>query len=103
MIIEPLYSISILSSVSFCYLDIVFLYREKVILLRYLPLVILYYILAGHFKIPLLLSDFKKTLVSVILRLELVTYIKYFRSNITSTLLYISLLMLPYIMLLDSI
>jgi hypothetical protein len=75
MVIEPVYSASVLSSIAFYLLDVISLYLEKVIFLRYLPLVILYYILTDYFKIPLPLSDFKKSLVSMILYPDLITCI----------------------------
>jgi hypothetical protein len=75
MVVEPIYLVSVLSSIIFCLLDIVSLYLEKVIFLRYLPLTILCYILIGYFKILLPLSDFKKSLVSMILYPDLIAYI----------------------------
>jgi hypothetical protein len=75
MVIEPVYSVSVLGSIAFYLLDIISLYLEKVIFLRCLPLAILYYILTDYFKIPLLLSDFEKSLVSIILCPDLVTCI----------------------------
>jgi hypothetical protein len=67
--------VSILDSITFCLLNVVSLRLEKVILLRCLPLAILYYILTGYFKILLLLSDFKKSLASMILYPDLIAYI----------------------------
>jgi hypothetical protein len=75
IVIEPIYSVSVLDSIVFCLLDIISLYLEKVIFLRYLPLAILYYILIDYFNILLPLSDFKKSLVSIILYLDLIAYI----------------------------
>jgi hypothetical protein len=75
MVVEPIYSVSVLSSIILCLLDVISLYLEKVIFLRCLPLAILYYILIGYFKILLPLSDFEKSLVSIILYPDLVTYI----------------------------
>jgi hypothetical protein len=74
LVVEPVHSVSVLGSIILCLLDVVSLCLEKVIFLRYLPLAILYYILTGYFKIPLPLSDFEKSLVSMILYLDLVTY-----------------------------
>jgi hypothetical protein len=75
MVVEPVYLVSVLDSITFYLLDIVSLRLEKVILLRCLPLLILYYILTGYFKILLPLSDFKKSLVSMILYPDLIAYI----------------------------
>jgi hypothetical protein len=74
MVVEPMHSVSVLGSITFCLLDVVGLCLEKVILLRYLPLSILYCILTGYFKIPLPLSDFKKSLASMVLYPDFVAY-----------------------------
>jgi hypothetical protein len=75
MVVEPVHSVSILGSIILCLLDIVGLCLEKVIFLRCLPLAILCCILTGYFKIPLPLSDFEKSLASIILYLDLVACI----------------------------
>jgi hypothetical protein len=67
MVVEPMHSVSVLGSITFCLLDVVGLCLEKVILLRCLPLSILCCILTGYFKIPLPLSDFEKSLASMVL------------------------------------
>jgi hypothetical protein len=74
MVIEPVHSVSVLSSITFYLLDVVGLCLEKVIFLQCLPLAILYSILIGYFKIPLLFSYFEKSLASMILRPDLVAY-----------------------------
>jgi hypothetical protein len=72
MVIESVYSVSVLGSIAFCLLDVISLCLEKVIFLRCLPLAILCYILTDYFKIPLPLSDFEKSLASMILYLDLI-------------------------------
>jgi hypothetical protein len=59
MVVEPVHSVGVLDSITFCLLDVVGLRLDKVILLRCLPPAILCYVLTGYFKIPLPLSDFK--------------------------------------------
>jgi hypothetical protein len=54
MVVELVHSVSIISSVTFCLLDTVFLCLEKVILLGCLPLRIRCCFLTGNFEIPLL-------------------------------------------------
>jgi hypothetical protein len=72
MVVEPVHSVSVLDSITFCLLNVVGLRLEKVILLRCLPLAILCRILTGYFKIPLPLSDFEKSLASMILCPDLI-------------------------------
>jgi hypothetical protein len=59
MVVEPVHSVGVLDSITFCLLDVVGLRLDKVILLRCLPPAILCCVLTGYFKIPLPLSDFK--------------------------------------------
>jgi hypothetical protein len=74
MVVEPVHSVSVLGSITLCLLDVVGLCLEKVIFLRCLPLAILCCILTGYFKILLPLSDFEKSLASMILYPDLVAY-----------------------------
>jgi hypothetical protein len=74
IVVEPVHSVSVLGSITLCLLDVISLCLEKVIFLQCLLLAILCYILIGYFKILLLLSDFEKSLVSMILYPDLVAY-----------------------------
>jgi CRP-like cAMP-binding protein len=91
MVIEPVYSISVLSSIIFCLLDIVRLYLEKIMLSGYLPPKICYYVLASYFEISLLNPDFEESLIGIVLRPDFITRISLFRLSIASALLRIHL------------
>jgi CRP-like cAMP-binding protein len=102
MVIEPVYSISVLGSIIFCLLDVVRLCLEKIILSGYLPPKICYYILASYFEISLLNPDFKESLIGIVLRPDFITRIGLFRSSIASALLRIHLIMPLFVILLYS-
>jgi hypothetical protein len=101
MVVEAMYSISVLSSITFCLLDIVSLCLEEIMLLGYLPPKICYYVLASYFEISLPNPDFKESLTGMVLCPDFITHIGLFRSGIASALLRIHLtiplfVMLPY-------
>jgi CRP-like cAMP-binding protein len=101
IVVEPVHSISVLGSITFCLLDVVRLYLEKIMLSGYLPPKICYYILASYFEISLLNPDFEESLTGMVLRPDFITRIGLFRSSIASALLRIHLTvplfaMLPY-------
>ena len=87
MVVEPVHSVSVLGSITFCLLDVVGLCLEKVIFLRCLPLAILCCILTGYFKISLPISDFEKSLASMILCPDFVPCVNLFGSGIATTFL----------------
>jgi hypothetical protein len=103
MVVEAIYSISVLGSIIFCLLDVVSLYLEEIILLGYLPPKIYYYILVSYFEISLLNPDFKELLIGIVLRPDFITRIGLFRLGIASALLRIYLTIPLFVMLLYSI
>ena len=84
MIFKSVHSISIIGSVTFCSLDIIFLYQKAVVLSGRLSLEICCYILAGDLEIVLPDPNSQRSLL---------LYVDLFRSNIASALMRISLSM----------
>jgi hypothetical protein len=99
MVVEPMYSIGMLSSFMLYLSNIVFLYTEKLVLLTCLSLVTSLGFLVCYFEISLLRCNFKESLICIVLSLDPVIRVSLFRSSIATTLLRINLTMLLSIVL----
>lgn len=89
MVVKPMYSVRIVSSIALCLLDVVFLGAEKLMLLGRLPLGDCTLILTCHFEVFLPAVDLKESLTRTVLSPDLVTRMELFRTNIPSPLLLI--------------
>jgi len=91
MVIKPIYSISIVVSITLCLLYVVLLGTKKLIFLRHLPLGIYYLVLVRYFEILLPAVDLKESLVGAVRSPDLVPCMKAFHIDIASTLLLVHL------------
>jgi hypothetical protein len=73
MITKPTYLVGIVGGIKLGLSSIIFLVAEKIMLIAYLSLIISSYFSTYDFKVPLLRSDFEKSLIGMVLYLDLVT------------------------------
>jgi len=72
MITKPTYLVGIVGGIELGLSSIIFLVAEKIMLLAYPSLIISSYFSTCDFKVPLLRSDFKKSLIRMVLCPDLV-------------------------------
>jgi hypothetical protein len=72
MITKPIYLVGIVGGIKLGLSSIIFLVAEKIMLIAYLSLIISSYFLTCDFKVLLLHSDFEKSLIRMVLYLDLV-------------------------------
>ena len=87
MVVEPVYSISIVVSITLCLLYVVLLGAKKLIFSRRLPLGIYYLVLVRYLEILLLAVDLEESLAGAVRSPDLVPRMKAFHADIASTLL----------------
>ena len=75
MITKPIYLVGIVGGIELGLSSIIFLVAEKIMLIVYPSLIISSYFSTYDFKVLLLRSDFKKSLIRMVLYLDLVTSI----------------------------
>jgi hypothetical protein len=103
MVVESMYSISILRSIMLCLSNIVFLQAKKVVLLVCLLLPTTPYVLASNFEVSLLGRDFEEPLARMVLSLNLILGMDLFFPRVTPTFLLIHLLMFLLTVFLHSV
>jgi hypothetical protein len=86
-----MYSISIVVSITLYLLHIVLLDTEELIFLGRLPLGAHYFVLVCYLEVLLLGVNLKESLICIVGSLDLVPYIKSFRTDIASMLLLVHL------------
>jgi hypothetical protein len=72
MITKPMYLVSIVGSIELGLSSIIFLVAEKIMLIAYPSLIISSYFSMCDFKVPLLCSDFEKSLIRIVLYPDLI-------------------------------
>jgi sulfite exporter TauE/SafE len=72
MITKPTYLVSIVGGIELSLSSIIFLVAEKIMLIACLSLIISSYFSTYDFKVPLLRSNFEKSLTRMVLYLDLV-------------------------------
>ena len=99
LVVEPMHSIGMPSSVTLCLSNVVFLCAEKLVLLSCLSLVTSLSFLACYFEISLPRRNLEESLTCMVLSLDPVIRVGLFQSSIATTLLRINLTMLLSIVL----
>lgn len=99
MVVEPVYPISIVVSITLCLLYIVLLGAEKLIFSGRLPLGIYYLILVRYLEILLPAVDFEESLAGAVRSPDLVPRMKAFHADIASTLLLVHLSVFLFVVL----
>jgi hypothetical protein len=91
VVVESVYSIGIVVSITLCLLYIVLLDIEELIFSGRLPLRAHYFVLVCYLKLLLLGINLKESLICAVRSPDLVPYIKSFYTDIASTLLLVHL------------
>jgi hypothetical protein len=86
MVVEPMHSLNILSSVTLWLSNVVFLCAARSVLLSCLPLVISFGFLVCYFEISLPRRNLEEFLVCMVLSPDLVTRVGLYRASIATTL-----------------
>jgi hypothetical protein len=86
MVVEPMHSLNILSSVTLWLSNVVFLCAARSVLLSCLPLVISFGFLVCYFEISLPRRNLEESLVCMVLSPDLVTRVGLYRASIATTL-----------------
>jgi hypothetical protein len=103
MVVESMYSISILRSIVLCLSNVVFLQAKKVVLLVCLLLPTTPYVLASNFEVSLPGRDFEEPLARMVLGPNLILGMDLFFPRVTPTFLLIHPLMFLLTVFLHSV
>jgi hypothetical protein len=103
MVVETMYSISILRSIVLCLSDVVFLQAKKVVLLICLLLLTTPYVLASNFEVSLPGRDFEESLARMVLGPDLILGMDLFFPRVAPTFLLIHPLMVLLTVFLHSV
>jgi hypothetical protein len=103
MVLESVHPIGIVSSITLCLSDIVFLRAKEILFSVCSSWVVILNGLASDFEVFLLSRDFKESLAGMVLSPDLVMCIELFYPRVASALLLIRLLMFLLTVLLHSV
>jgi hypothetical protein len=103
MVLESVHPIGIVSSITLCLSDIVFLRAKEILFSVYSSWVVILNGLVSDFEVFLLSRDFKESLAGMVLSPDLIMCIELFYPRVASALLLIRLLMFLLTVLLHSV